>query len=65
MGPGMPRRWKVGDEADAANGLWTIIHADTAQEAVDEWYRLYDMSKDDDPDLLLVVCESRDERIEP
>jgi hypothetical protein len=53
------RRWRVGDEEDAANGLWTVIHAATAQEAVDEWYRLYDLGKDD-PDIKLVVSEWRE-----
>jgi hypothetical protein len=53
------RRWRVGDEADAANGLWTVIRADTAQAAVDEWYRLYGLDKDD-PDLRLVISEWRE-----
>lgn len=62
--PSVARRWKVGDEADAANGLWTIIDAETAQDAVDEWYRLYNLSKDDDPDLRLVIFEWRDKQAE-
>ena len=53
------RRWRVGDEADAANGLWTVIHAETAQEAADEWYRLYDLGKDD-PELKIIVSEWRE-----
>ena len=50
------RRWRVGDEDDAANGLWTVSHAETVQDAVDEWYRLYGLGKDD-PDIKLVVAE--------
>lgn len=50
------RRWKVGDEEDAANGLWTVVHAETPQAAAKEWCRLYDLAEDDS-DIRLVVSE--------
>lgn len=53
------RRWRVGDAEDAANGLWTVIRAETPQEAASEWYRLYDLCPDD-PDVRLIVSEWRE-----
>lgn len=50
------QRWVVGNEGDPDNGLWTLIHAETAQQAVDEWWRIYELG-DDDPDIKLVVSE--------